>query len=385
MDKKSSKTKSFTLKLDEKFTGPEPTWDTEAARSYDTKTFDHHLNRSFYYYNYHYTVSKLRGQLEDYLRRHSKLDKTVLQKFESCPDKFLVMTSCSLIMAHKKGMPLLEKHTKYIDTQVQNSLALWAKSSDWQSHTLSPGSVVAAKLTIQDRLQEKTSDLIGELEGIFDQVCKKTVVDFNMFDFLSQHKVPQSQLLKFESVFTGRMQEFIMAQDKKDEQLSLGYSNYKPRDFKRVIAFLADLLSGIQQYRGVKKAVKKARIKKAPSKEKLVSKVKYCRQDNELKMVSVNPVSIIGSKELWVYNSKTRKLGKYVAEHLGSLGIKGTSIVGFDTKQSVAKTLRQPLEQLQTFMKCGKIALRTFLKDIRAVEITLNGRLSEDVLLLKVS
>jgi hypothetical protein len=51
----------------------------------------------------------------------------------------------------------------------------------------------------------------------------------------------------------------------------------------------------------------------------------------------------------------------------------------------VAKTLRKPEEQLKEFARAGKIALRTFIKDIKAVEVKLNGRINEDTLLLKVA
>lgn len=64
--------------------------------------------------------------------------------------------------------------------------------------------------------------------------------------------------------------------------------------------------------------------------------------------------------------------------------VKGTGIVGFDTDKSVAKTLRKPDEQLKEFAKAGKVGLRTWLKDIKAVEVKLNGRINEDTLLLKV-
>jgi hypothetical protein len=104
-----------------------------------------------------------------------------------------------------------------------------------------------------------------------------------------------------------------------------------------------------------------------------------------LKLVSVNPADIIGAKELWVFNTKTRKLGKYVAAEYQELGVKGTSITGFDEKQSVAKTLRKPEEQLKEFKSAGKVALRKFLEDIKAVDIKLNGRINEDTVLLKVS
>jgi hypothetical protein len=77
-------------------------------------------------------------------------------------------------------------------------------------------------------------------------------------------------------------------------------------------------------------------------------------------------------------------MGKYVAaSDAGQLGIKGNVIVGFDTKQSTAKTLRKPAEQLKQFASAGKVALRTFYEEIKAVPVTLNGRLSADIVLLK--
>ena len=103
-----------------------------------------------------------------------------------------------------------------------------------------------------------------------------------------------------------------------------------------------------------------------------------------MKIVSINPADIIGASELWVYNNETRKLGKYVAASYQTLGIKGTSITGFDEDKSVSKTLRKPDEQLKDFAKAGKIILCTFLNDIKAVEVKLNGRIGTDTLLLRV-
>jgi len=82
---------------------------------------------------------------------------------------------------------------------------------------------------------------------------------------------------------------------------------------------------------------------------------------------------------------KPANLVYYVAGSYQTLGVKGTSITGFDTDKSVAKTLRKPEEQLKEFAKAGKVVLRTFIKDIKAVETKLNGRVSEDVLLLRVA
>jgi hypothetical protein len=237
--------------------------------------------------------------------------------------------------------------------------------------------------TIQDRLNEKTSEIIGELEGIFDDVATGDKNSTKLYEFLVANNVVQSQLSKYETLYTKRKVELLAAQNKEDDQLKEGYSHLKAADFKRIVGWIDELLAAVDQYRDVKKATKKARVKKAPSKEKLISKIKYCKEDKGLKTVSINPADIIGAQELWVYNTKTRKLGKYVAEAYKSLSVKGTSIINYDEQKSVGKTLRKPDEQLKEFAKAGKVALRTFLKDIKAVESQLNGRINTDIVLLK--
>jgi hypothetical protein len=159
----------------------------------------------------------------------------------------------------------------------------------------------------------------------------------------------------------------------------------KTADWKRYDAFYTALFDGFTQYGQVKKATKKASVRKPPQKEKLIAKLKYAKNDTATKLVSINPVDIIGATELWVYNTKTRKLGKYVAEDMGgALGVKGTAITGFNESKSVQKTLRKPEVQLKEFLAAGKIDLRKFLDNIKATDIKLNGRINLDTILLKV-
>ena len=66
------------------------------------------------------------------------------------------------------------------------------------------------------------------------------------------------------------------------------------------------------------------------------------------------------------------------------LSVKGTSIIGFNENLSIQKTLRKPEEQLKEFKAAGKVQLRKFLDDIKAVDIKLNGRINEEVILLKI-
>ena len=366
------------LFLDEKYTGPEPEWPADAKDWSDDK-FDNFLRRSFYYYNYFYSQKDTKKYVVEWMKSTTDFNKEEIRAFEKANDKWLPMTACSLVMAHRKGMPFRTRHIEYL-TQALLEVIERSRGEVDEEVVASPEQV-AARPTIQDRLAEKTSELIGELEGHYDEIGTSSI---KFYDWLVSNNVVQSQLGKYEAVYQKRKQELEEAQSKKDPQLKEAYSHYKAADFKKHINWIDDLLTAIEQYRGVKKAAKKARVKKAPSKEKVVAKIKYAKDDKALKIVSINPADIVGAAELWVYNNKTRKLGKYVAASYQTLGVKGTTITGYDVDKSTAKTLRKPEEQLKEFAKAGKIALRTFLKDIKAVEVKLNGRINTDTLLLRV-
>jgi hypothetical protein len=118
--------------------------------------------------------------------------------------------------------------------------------------------------------------------------------------------------------------------------------------------------------------------------EKIVAKMKYLKTFEPLKLVSVNPTDILRAKELWIYNTKSRKLGRYVAAEYQELSVKGTSIIGFDENKSVCKTVRKPEEKLKEFKAAGKVQLRKFLDDINATDTKMNGRINEETILLKV-
>jgi len=156
------------------------------------------------------------------------------------------------------------------------------------------------------------------------------------------------------------------------------------KNLKKILDFYNEVVSACDMLGQEAKVNRKPRAKKAVSKDKLISKLKYKKSDEQLKMVSINPADVVGAKELWVYNIKTRKLGKYVAAEFADLAVKGTTIINFDEAKSTQKTLRKPVEQLKAFKSAGKVSLRKFLDDISAVEIKLNGRINEETILLRV-
>jgi hypothetical protein len=176
-----------------------------------------------------------------------------------------------------------------------------------------------------------------------------------------------------------------LASGNADEQLKEGYSHRSRKQIKNLIAFYQEIMAACTMLAQEAKVNRAPRAKKAVPAEKIVAKLKYMKTNEPLKLVSVNPTDIIGASELWVYNTKNRKLGHYVATEFNVLGVKGTSLTGFDEFKSVCKTLRKPEEKLKEFKAAGKVQLRKFLDDINATDTKMNGRINEETILLKVA
>ena len=389
MKKKAKTVARDPIFLDEKSVGSEPIWDTERALKMEESEFDHHMRLSLRYYNYFYSSKDLKKYLVEWLKETAgvahTLDAATITRFAKSTDGYTPLTAPALIKAYTKGMPLLERHIKYIVGVVHRALELDSKDEVVVEEVKVKVATVKVP-TIQDRMNEIMRVHILHFEELEDDLYAGKTVDPKAYEYLSGKAVPQAMLGKIQAVFERRYSEITEAKTTKDEDLSDAYAYMKAADYKRYDAFYTKLFEGIAQYGQVKKATKKASVRKPPQKEKLVAKLKYAKNDTANKLVSINPVDIIGATELWVYNVKTRKLGKYVAEDMGgALGVKGTAITGFNEAKSVQKTLRKPEVQLKDFLSAGKIELRKFLDNIKATDIKLNGRINVDTVLLKVA
>jgi hypothetical protein len=247
---------------------------------------------------------------------------------------------------------------------------------------------VVVQPSIQERVREASYRMTEEIEDALEAFAQDPDTfdpkAFKLLNLLRGKEVKAAHARIIKDLYTRQHDELVEAATTKDEQLKEGYSHLSKANLKKITLFYHEILSACDMLMQEAKVNKKPRAKKAVPKDKLVSKLKYLKSEEKLKLVSINPTDIISAKELWIFNTKTRKLGKYVAAEYQELGVKGTSLTGFDPIKSVQKTLRKPEEQLKEFKAAGKVQLRKFLEDIKAVDIKLNGRINEDTVLLKV-
>ena len=122
------------------------------------------------------------------------------------------------------------------------------------------------------------------------------------------------------------------------DQLVEGYKIYDKKDIKKLYDAYSNLIGALNVVIEASKANRKTRKRAPKSKEKIVQKLKYKATDDKFHLASINPIDIVGCNELWVFNTKTRKIGKYVASNIDPLGqeregsglsVKGTTITGF--------------------------------------------------------
>lgn len=257
--------------------------------------------------------------------------------------------------------------------------------------------------SIQERIRDQALAACEDIEEWMDGfITDNKTFDPKGFDFVkhfAKYKITQAHARKIKGLYQGELEEAYLIQDLptpgqikkcKNEreadqlqQLREAYSHLTKKDAKAYLTALELLHGACDVVIDAAKANRKPRAKKAPSKEKLVAKLKYLTRDDKLQLVSVNPLDILDSKEVWVYNVKTRKLGKYVAEEHATLQVKGTTLLHFNELQSKQKTLRKPAETLKEFKNAGKVQLRKFMDDIKTTDIKLNGRLNSDTIILK--
>lgn len=407
MAKKKAK-KRVSKKIDGAFA--EPTWDDLSFTSEEVLDLDDEIKteinlritQGLNYYNYHHTSKDSKQPLIEWMKSQKVVDKTAIDAIRGAPDYQIGITAGSVARMLLKGAPPMDNLLAGLKKRIRIIVESIEDPQGWGEDTAKPKEKpkAAQVISIQDRMMEKINNFVGEhIEGaVDDMIANGFKSDFKLSTLLQTYNISGKAAGLIPKMFENEIADLtllINGVDKEDEmeaQLLEGYP-YKKSELKKLLAFYSAIVADAEHHANLQKATRKVRKKKAPSKEKLIGKIKYKIQDEKLKLVSIDPKDIIGANELWVYNTKNRKIGKYIASNIDpkgmardgtGLSIKGTTIIGFDEKLSRQKTLRKPEDSLKEFKSAGKVALRKFLDELTTTDTKLNGRVNSDTILLKV-
>jgi hypothetical protein len=372
-----------------------PTW--EGCETWDADTFHRHFKRSMDFY-------RLESDIKSYKPAVAKWMETVgctradVTAFKKVKDSRVGTTMGAVACCLNRGMtPLRADFNQGRDT------AVWLRAEIVKviaegKNDIDPDeakAIEAAKPavftpSIQDRVREAayrmTEEIEDAIEGFQTDPEAFDPKAFKMLNLLKGKEVKAAHARIIKGFYSRDLAELEeLASGSADEQLKEGYSHRSKKQIKNLIVFYQEIMSACDMLAQEAKVNRAPRAKKAVPAEKIVAKLKYMKTNEPLKLVSINPADIIGTGELWIFNTKTRKLGKYIAKEFNTLGVKGTTITNFDEFKSIQKTIRKPEEKLKEFKAAGKVQLRKFLEDINATDTKMNGRINEDIILLKVA
>jgi vacuolar-type H+-ATPase subunit E/Vma4 len=370
-----------------------PTWDT--AEQMDGAQFLRHWHGAMAYYRMEFSGKDLKPAVIKWMTTVG-CTKEDVAAFKRTKDNRCNLTMGSIASCLLRGMPPVRADfndgkdtTVWLRKQINDVIADGKDDVD-ESVVTTEVKPVVAQPSIQERVKEAayrmTEEIEDAIEGFQNDPENFDPKAFKMLNLLKGKEVKAAHARIIKGFYARQLEELEeLASGKGDEQLKEGYSHRSKKQIRNLITFYQEIASACDMLAQEAKVNRAPRKTKAVSKDKLVAKLKFMKSNEPLKLVSINPVDIIGAGELWIFNTKTRKLGKYVAAEFQTLGVKGTTITGFDEFKSVQKTIRKPEEKLKEFKAAGKIALRKFLDDVNATDTKMNGRINEETILLKVA
>ena len=275
------------------------------------------------------------------------------------------------------GNTLSEAHMALLESRVALLIAKYKVVKEVKKVE----TVATNVISIQQRMEDKAHDLAGEIEAAIDDfVLSKGKTQFSAKNYLLANEVSAPIAKRIGELFVKTSNEIHEAIAGDDDQLVEGYSNFTKRELKKFAEFVDAIIADCQQQVQTAKASRSPRKRKVIPPSKVVSKMKYLKEFAEFGLKSCKPEDILSSTELWVYNTKYRKVQVYKAEN-GMLSVKGTSILGFSLKESQSMTLRKP-EEFFKGLSMGKRALNGAIKKLTTKPTTPNGRINEECVLL---
>lgn len=228
------------------------------------------------------------------------------------------------------------------------------------------------------------SKCIGIVNGMLEDFglsTKDKFPDNTMSDCVLKAGASNGQRLKVHENFSSYILELEEAMAGKDPDIIEAYSCYTKAALKKVSAWLTGLPSEDLVFAAAKKT---PTPKRKQTTKYILRKFTCMEKDDDLKIHSIDPKSILGAEQLWFFNTKTRKLGVFYADSEKGLGINRKSISGYDEEKSVWKKIRKPENVVPGIVDLGKVQLRKVMDEINCVASPVSHRISNETILLRV-
>ena len=356
-----------------KYIGDEPNFANAEGRVLT----DSELGQAYNWYGYMCKLSDARDYIVDYMESIGK--NSIANRVKNIPDGLVPVTAGWICRIITRGSKVPDRSKEFLVSRIMRALER-SESSISSEIKVQKKQVQTRVIDIQLNIREKARNIIGDIEHMIDSGSQ-----FSVYEFLKQSEIPPTYSAFIADFYSKMVNELTEVLKGTDADLKYGYRNHSKAEIKRMLDFYTLIVNEATQYGDNAKQIRKSNRKpKTLTAEKIIKNFKFKKNDQELKLVSIEPQQILAAQELWTFNTKYKVVTVFRAIDRGGLQINRSAIAGYDEKTSGSKGVGRKCEMvLDKLQNGGKIVLRKLIDELKT-EKALQVRINETTILMKV-
>lgn len=326
------------------------------------------------WYNYQFTAKDSGPWVIDFMKKYGFSQKEI-SIIKTLPEWKIGLTAGAMCRLVNKGVKIPQSNIDWVLSRINDNLRT-------VSLTKEPRNISIVRVKSAD---SKIGQYIADIEDAIDAFIDNNFnTIFKPYDYMKSKEIKFNHAQAIVSYYQRLKEELTLAMTGKDNQVREGYSHLSKVNLKKYLEFITLIISDAESIASAQRAVRTKKQPRAKTSTQLVSKLRYLKESSTYKLTSIDPAKIIKSRALIVFNTKSRKLGIYVANTDIGLSVKSSTIINYSEEYSISKTLRKPETVLGDLLNISKVQANKLFLDISTSPSFLNGRINEDTILLRV-
>lgn len=342
---------------------------------YNLPSYTLDLCKALHWYNTEKEKKDARAYLRSYATKHK--DNRLAASFDSVPDSKIVCTYGWTARLLDNGNSLSQKHQDDLSSFLSLLVDQTGSSIVENDVDHSP-----SRPSVRDYMEDRIKEYISDLEGYIDDLIMLGT-DTNLYDNMLSRSVPVPYCSYINTWLSKKTEEFSSLLSSNDDMFLSGYSNIGKRKLNQLLKMLGSWSEDLGRYSQFKKANRKIRVKKAKPAGVQVAKLKYMKEDLDLKIRSISPSEIVGASQVWLYHVKQNKLAVYRTDSSTGIQVKGSVLQNYDPEMCEQKRISKPSETIFKVLSGSKIVLRKLMSDFSSKNTPVSGRVSEEWLIVR--
>ena len=233
-------------------------------------------------------------------------------------------------------------------------------------------------------MRKINNTIMQELLDLEDKWIDGDDATINIYDRFKYHGLTNTAISHVKPMIEGWLLDYEDAYYKRCDQAVEGYSHLKRSTLNHRIKVCKAMLEDLERIRSATKASRNIKVKRPKSVDKQVAKVQYKKEDNDFKIVSINPIQIPTKSRLYAFNTKSKMVIEYITESVNGFEISGSTIKNFSKGLSRTICLRKPLDFLPIVLQKTPKQIDAAWQTLKTKTKVPNGRINKDTILLRV-